>query len=52
MGPMGITRLANVTGLDYIGVLPSTWPSRPNARSLSVTQGKGLDPDSAQRCPR
>ncbi|KFA87721.1 YcaO-like family protein [Archangium violaceum] len=47
MGPMGITRLANVTGLDFIGV-PVYVAVRPNARSLSVTQGKGLDPDSAK----
>jgi YcaO-like protein with predicted kinase domain len=39
---MGITRIANVTGLDSIGV-PVVMVSRPNARSLAVSQGKGLD---------
>ena len=38
---MGITRIADVTGLDDIGV-PVVMVSRPNARSLSVSQGKGL----------
>jgi YcaO-like protein with predicted kinase domain len=38
---IGITRLANVTGLDHVGV--PTWVAvRPLARSLSVSQGKGL----------
>ncbi len=37
---MGITRVANVTGLDTIGV-PVYTAYRPNSRSLSVTQGKG-----------
>ncbi len=39
---MGITRVANVTGLDRIGV-PVVMVCRPNARSLAVAQGKGLD---------
>ncbi|WP_437311107.1 YcaO-like family protein [Sorangium sp. So ce388] len=39
---LGITRVANVTGLDIIGV-PVVMVCRPNARSLSVSQGKGLD---------
>ena len=39
---MGITRIADVTGLDCIGV-PVVMVCRPNARSLSVSQGKGLD---------
>lgn len=38
---MGITRVADVTGLDRIGV-PVTMVTRPNARSLAVNQGKGL----------
>lgn len=38
---MGITRIANVTGLDIIGI-PVTMVCRPNSRSLSVSQGKGL----------
>lgn len=36
----GITRVANVTGLDWIGI-PVVAVYRPNARSLSVSQGKG-----------
>src|SRR5262245_49557818 len=39
---IGITRVANVTGLDRIG-LPVVMVTRPNSRSLSVSQGKGLD---------
>lgn len=39
---MGITRLANVTGLDSVGI-PVVMACRPNARSVSVSQGKGLD---------
>ncbi|HKU40109.1 MAG TPA: YcaO-like family protein [Polyangiales bacterium] len=38
----GVTRIADVTGLDIIG-LPVVAVYRPNARSLSVSQGKGLD---------
>ncbi len=38
----GITRVANVTGLDVIG-LPVVMVCRPNSRSLAVSQGKGLD---------
>lgn len=38
----GITRIADVTGLDTIG-MPVVAVYRPNARSLSVSQGKGLD---------
>ncbi|MFD2442135.1 hypothetical protein ACFSS8_22245 [Paracoccus kondratievae] len=40
MPAIGITRLANLTGLDRIG-LPVTMACRPNARSLVVAQGKG-----------
>ena len=38
----GITRVANVTGLDRVGV-PVVAVYRPNARSLAVAQGKGLE---------
>ncbi|HKY39288.1 MAG TPA: YcaO-like family protein [Polyangiaceae bacterium] len=38
--PLGITRVANITGLDFIGI-PVVAVYRPNARSLSVAQGKG-----------
>jgi ribosomal protein S12 methylthiotransferase accessory factor len=44
---MGITRVANVTGLDKIGI-PVVMTCRPNSRSLSVFQGKGVDLDSAR----
>lgn len=44
---MGITRLANVTGLDTIGI-PVVMACRPNSRLLSVTQGKGLTLDAAK----
>jgi ribosomal protein S12 methylthiotransferase accessory factor len=37
----GITRLANVTGLDRIGI-PVWMCIRPNGRALSVSQGKGV----------
>jgi ribosomal protein S12 methylthiotransferase accessory factor len=40
MAAMGITRIANVTGLDRIG-LPVCTAIRPNARALSTAQGKG-----------
>jgi YcaO-like protein with predicted kinase domain len=43
----GITRVANVTGLDRIGI-PVYLAIRPNARSLSVSQGKGLDGPAAK----
>ncbi len=42
MQAMGITRIANVTGLDHIGV-PVVMVSRPNSRSVAVAQGKGID---------
>ncbi|MFP2924693.1 YcaO-like family protein [Pyxidicoccus sp. 3LG] len=44
---MGITRVANVTGLDTIGI-PVVMVIRPNARSLSVSQGKGGELASAR----
>jgi ribosomal protein S12 methylthiotransferase accessory factor len=47
LAPLGITRLANVTGLDVIGI-PVVVACRPNSRSLAVAQGKGLDLDAAK----
>jgi ribosomal protein S12 methylthiotransferase accessory factor len=44
---MGITRVANVTGLDRVGI-PVVMVSRPKARSISVSHGKGLDISSAK----
>ena len=43
----GITRVADVTGLDCIGV-PVFMAVRPNSRSVSVSQGKGVDRVSAR----
>jgi len=42
MPVMGITRIANVTGLDHVGI-PVVMVCRPNSRSLAVSQGKGLN---------
>ena len=47
MKRMGITRLANVTGLDHIGI-PVFMAVRPNSRGVSVSQGKGVDIASAK----
>jgi ribosomal protein S12 methylthiotransferase accessory factor len=47
MPALGITRVANITGLDRIGI-PVTIACRPNSRALSVSQGKGLDLDAAR----
>ncbi len=44
---MGITRVANVTGLDRIGV-PVAMAFRPNARSIAVSPGKGLTLEAAK----
>jgi YcaO-like protein with predicted kinase domain len=44
---MGITRIANVTGLDSIGI-PVVMVCRPNSRSLAVSQGKGLELNAAK----
>ena len=43
----GITRVGDLTGLDVIGV-PVFSASRPNSRSLSVCQGKGLSEGHAR----
>jgi YcaO-like protein with predicted kinase domain len=43
----GITRVANVTGLDRIGI-PVWIAVRPNSRSLSLSQGKGLTHEGAR----
>ena len=44
---MGITRVANVTGLDRLGI-PVVMVCRPNARSIAVSQGKGLSLTAAK----
>lgn len=41
-GDYGITRVADVTGLDVLGV-PVAMSVRPLARTLSVSQGKGYN---------
>lgn len=38
---LGVTRVANLTGLDRLGV-PVAAAYRPNSRSIAVFQGKGL----------
>ncbi|MFD5749681.1 YcaO-like family protein [Streptomyces sp. NPDC127033] len=43
----GITRVADVTGLDDLGI-PVTMAVRPLARTLSVAQGKGVTLDAAR----
>ena len=44
---IGITRVANVTGLDRTGI-PVVMVCRPNARSVTVSQGKGLTLNAAK----
>ena len=44
---MGITRLANVTGLDDIGI-PVITACRPNAKAVAVSQGKGISVAAAK----
>jgi ribosomal protein S12 methylthiotransferase accessory factor len=44
---MGITRIANVTGLDSVGI-PVVMVCRPNSRSVAVSQGKGVDLPAAK----
>jgi YcaO-like protein with predicted kinase domain len=44
---MGITRVGNITGLDRVGI-PVVVAVRPNSRSVSVAQGKGLSLDQAK----
>lgn len=43
----GITRISDITGLDYIGV-PVAQCIRPDAVMLSVDSGKGLTPEAAR----
>ncbi len=44
---MGITRVADITGLDVIG-LPVVTVCRPNSRAVTVSLGKGLDVAAAR----
>jgi ribosomal protein S12 methylthiotransferase accessory factor len=47
MGSVGITRVADITGLDHLGV-PVAAAYRPNAKSVSVSQGKGATNEAAK----
>jgi ribosomal protein S12 methylthiotransferase accessory factor len=47
MRKFGITRVADVTGLDRVGI-PVAIAVRPGARSVTVSQGKGIDLDAAK----
>ena len=47
LSTMGITRVANVTGLDRTRI-PVVMVCRPNARSVTVSQGKGVTLDAAK----
>ncbi|MBV9576817.1 MAG: YcaO-like family protein [Gammaproteobacteria bacterium] len=47
MKKIGISRVANVTGLDNIGI-PVAICIRPNSKHLSVSQGKGISWQLAQ----
>ena len=47
LAAMGITRLANVTGLDDIGI-PVITACRPNAKAVAVSQGKGISVAAAK----
>lgn len=47
LGEFGITRLADVTGLDTIGI-PVVMAVRPLAATLAVAQGKGTTLDAAR----
>ncbi len=43
---LGITRVADITGLDCIGI-PTALAIRPNGKHISVSMGKGLTQESA-----
>ena len=47
LSTVGITRVANITGLDHVGV-PTWMIVRPLARSLTVSQGKGFTHELAK----
>ena len=44
---IGITRIADITGLDRIGI-PVSLAIRPNSKSVAVSQGKGISKDYAR----
>ena len=47
LAQVGVTRVAVITGLDDVGI-PVVMVCRPNGRSLSVSQGKGVDLTAAK----
>lgn len=47
LAPFGITRAGDLTDLDIIGI-PVWSATRPNARSVAVSQGKGLSHEQAR----
>lgn len=47
LADFGVTRVANQTGFDRIGI-PVYGASRPDAKSISVNQGKGMSFEVAQ----
>lgn len=47
LGALGITRVADITGLDYVGI-PVAMSVRPQALGLTVQQGKGLTLEAAK----
>lgn len=47
LSDFGVTRIANLTGLDRIGI-PVVMVCRPNSRSSAVFHGKGLDLHAAK----
>ena len=46
LGRAGVTRIADVTGLDHIGV-PTTLALRPNAPTMACSSGKGVTLEQA-----
>ena len=42
----GVTRVANITGLDHVGI-PVYSAIRPRATTLALASGKGLTPSAA-----
>ncbi|PRH88928.1 hypothetical protein C5L14_06870 [Labrys okinawensis] len=47
LAPFGITRVGDLTELDIVGI-PVWSAARPNARSIAVSQGKGLTHEQAR----
>jgi ribosomal protein S12 methylthiotransferase accessory factor len=47
LADMGITRVANITGLDRLGI-PTWCAIRPICKQLQVTNGKGITHDAAK----